>query len=259
MSTGSGSTLGQLFDGYSMRSRLAPALVASMPVTFSCVILFPSAADWNKLWLLAAATGFTVVVGHLVRDRGRRIQAGLWESWGGPPATAALRHRSTRNETLLIRRHRQIESLIEIPMPSKRQEIGNPQKADERYDIAVRYLISRTRDATVYHLVSSENCNYGFRRNMLGIRFLGMFLSVSTFLGSASGVIWSFASADVWRLDYSFIVSVSLLLFFLWLRVVRSEWVRDAAECYAERLIESLDTLMPLGAEQPPPSVGPGE
>ncbi len=247
----SGPGLGQLFDGYSRRARVAPAFITALPVTLLCVVLVPSLANWNRLWLLAVAGGTLILIDQLVRDKGRAIQPALWHSWGGPPATQALRHNGSTNSILLARQHGKLASLLGVPMPSRRQESRNPQKADEAYETAVRYLISRTRDTNIFRLVYLENCHYGFRRNMLGMRKIGLTVSVTVFLGTAGAAIASFYALVVWKVGFVLVSVVSLFLSAFWWKAVNSRWVESAAKCYADRLLESLDVLLPIDSEQP--------
>ncbi|MFJ5915765.1 hypothetical protein ACIQFW_08200 [Streptomyces ardesiacus] len=68
----------------------------------------------------------------------------------------------------------------------------------------------------------------------------------------------SFHGVVVWRLGFALIAFQALSLSIFWLRVVSRDWVRSSAECYAERLIESVDTLMPLSVDQGPTNAGSG-
>ncbi len=245
----SGLGLGNLFDGYSRRARIAPAFIATLPVTLVCMVLIPSLARWNKLWLLATASGMMILIDQLVRDKGRAIQPALWREWGGPPTTQGLRHRGSQNTALLARQHKKLSLLLGEPMPSKRQELRNPQKADEAYETAVKYLISRTRDTTAFRLIFLENCHYGFRRNMLGIRNIGLGVSMTVLLGTLGAVFVSLHGLVVWRAGFALVAVVSLLLGVFWWRVVDSDWVRSAATNYAERLLDSLEVLLPVASE----------
>lgn len=235
--------MSHLFDGYSRKARLAPAFIGAFPVILVCVALIPALINWKKLWLLLVASGAVILVDQLVRDRGRAIQPGLWESWGGPPTTSALRHNGARNQTLLTRRHQRITTLIDQPIPSRRQEARNPAKADEAYEVAVKYLISQTRDTSEFRLVFLENCHYGFRRNMLGIRPIGLAVSVTAFLASMGGIVASHYGLIIWKDGFAVTACASLGLVFFWWRVVNSEWVKSAANDYAERLLDALEVL----------------
>ncbi|MFF0793288.1 hypothetical protein [Streptomyces spiralis] len=238
-----GSSIGHLFDGYSRKARLAPAFIVAFPVTLLCVALIPTLVNWNKLWLLAVASGTVILVDQLVRDRGRAIQPGLWGAWGGPPATQALRHSGAKNLTLLARRHQKLATLLDQPMPTKRQELRNPAKADEVYEMAVKYLISQTRDTAQFRLVFLENCHYGFRRNMLGVRSLGLAISIFVCAATVGAVAASYYGLLVWKIGFALVAIVSLALSLFWWKLVNSDWVKSAASDYAERLLEVLDVL----------------
>jgi hypothetical protein len=136
-------------------------------------------------------------------------------------------------------------------MPSRRQESRNPQKADEVYEAAVRYLISRTRDTNTFRLIYLENCHYGFRRNMLGMRNIGLTVSVAVFLGTTGAAIASFYALVVWKAGFVLVSVASLLLSAFWWKAVNPTWVKSAATCYADRLLDSLDVLLPIDSEQP--------
>lgn len=252
--SGLGSNLSHFFDGYSRKARIAPAFIVAFPIILVCAALAPTAVNWNKLWLLVVASGAVMVVDQLVRDRGRSIQNDLWNSWGGPPSTLALRHDGAKNATLLARRHRKLAELLGQPMPTKRQELRNPAKADEAYEVAVKYLISQTRDTVQFRLIFLENCHYGFRRNLLGMRPVGLFVSLTACSGSAAGAVASHFGWLAWKAGFVLVACASLILSIFWWRVVKSDWVRSAANDYAERLLDSLDVL-PLILQENGPDV----
>lgn len=245
-----GSNLSNIFDGYTRRARLAPAFIATLPVSMICIAVIPNFANWHKLWLLVLSSGAIGLIDQIVREKGRKMQSRLWQSWGGPPAEQALRHRGSTNPKLRARRHRQLALLLGQEMPSRRQEARSPDKADQAYEMAVRYLISRTRDTATFRLVFLENCQYGFRRNMLGMRTVGLFVSTSTCIATLGFAVGSFYGLPIWSLGFTLVAAASLILTLIWWRVVNPDWVRAAARDYAERLLDSLDSLLPVEAQQ---------
>jgi len=108
----------------------------------------------------------------------------------------------------------------------------------------VTQLRDRTRDKGRFPLVFEENCNYGYRRNLWGMKPLGV-------LGSLGGVVVSGAvlvraSRGDFEANLLAVASVgtaSLLLLGVWILVVRPWWIRIPAEAYAERLLESCESL----------------
>ncbi|MFF9083458.1 hypothetical protein ACF1BR_27615 [Streptomyces rubiginosohelvolus] len=119
----------------------------------------------------------------------------------------------------------------------------NPVKADESYEVAVKYLISQTRDTSEFRLIFLENCHYGFRRNMLGIRPIGLTVSIIFFLAGVGGIVASHYGIVVWKSGFILTSCASLILAVFWWKAVSSDWVRSAAEDYAERLLDALDVL----------------
>jgi hypothetical protein len=121
-------------------------------------------------------------------------------------------------------------------------ELADPDAADELYESCTHFLRERTRDKGTFPLVFAENVSYGFRRNLLGLRPVGITTSL------VGLVIGAFASgATGYRTPYfvvaplSAVVSGGLLLF--WIARVNSGWVKQAADAYADRLLGACDTL----------------
>jgi hypothetical protein len=156
-----------------------------------------------------------------------------------------LRHRDARNKALLARRHALLQKLLpDVRLPTAQEEIADPEAADQVYETCVSFLRHNTRDHQKFPLVFEELCNYGFRRNLWGMKPLGI---VTSLVGIGSVV--PFAVMDWLRLGVgppplvaaaALINSLVLLAWAVWFR---RDWVRTAAEAYAERLLEALETL----------------
>src|SRR5690606_14015952 len=117
-------------------------------------------------------------------------------------------------------------------MPSATAEAHDPGSADAAYDSCALYLRDRTRDKTAFPLVYAENVNYGFRRNLWGMKKAGVVISVCALvatvivaiLRSKSGMPPKFPSAA------SFINACMLVW---WLLRIKPSWVRVPAFAYA--------------------------
>jgi hypothetical protein len=184
-----------------------------------------------------------VIVCGLVRDRGRAIQAGLWDRWGGSPTVRRLRWRDSSGVAATQRLHDRVNAVLSERLPDATEEIDDPTDADQRYEEAVAAIRTRTRDTERFHLVFEENVDYGFRRNALGLRpiaiaIAGLVLVFSLTLfafgggGNASRLV---------RWGTTGVLSFLMLLY--WWRVVSEEWCRRSAELYADRLLEAVELL----------------
>jgi hypothetical protein len=143
-------------------------------------------------------------------------------------------------------------------MPTAAEEAADPVAANFTYDSAVKWLKERTRKEKFW-LVERENAQYGFRRNLRGMRPLGIISSLITLVvaalaieftkpeffhalssGSISPVLSQFR-----LLEPSVIATtiVNLVAVLAWLLVVRDDWVKDAGYQYANALLASCDKI----------------
>jgi hypothetical protein len=227
-------------DAYTRRARLAPALLAAFPVLTALVASARSPQTTVRLIGLAGGAVGLVVCG-MTRDRGRRLEPDLWASWGGSPTLRRLRWHNAPDTDAVHRLHQRLNTLLDEPLPDAAAEASDPDAADGRYDEAVTALRERTRDPARFRLVFAENTEYGFRRNSLGLRPLAigiatlvLALSLTLAIGVNSHRAWT-------RWGVTAAVTAGTLGF--WWRIVTPAWVRTAAELYADRLLEALETL----------------
>jgi hypothetical protein len=146
-----------------------------------------------------------------------------------------------------------IQRATGIRLPSAAEEAADPHSADAAYETAVAALRERTRNPNEFPLVFDEVSNYGFRRNLWAHRRLGIVLALfGAVIASGAAVL---GAADMPESSGSAAVAVAIVDAvgaMLWARMVTEDWVRQAADAYAERLLSSLERLPALaegGAE----------
>ena len=241
-------------DKYAFNARIVPALIVLLPIGLSLATLFPNKfARWDIIVWLGTSAGLAVFLEQLARDRGKRKEPGLYKLWGGKPSTRMLRHRdSTLSVPTLARYHERLTRLIPISMPTPEEEKSNSDRADAIYDSCGDFLRARSRDKEKFPLVFEENVNYGFRRNLWGMKPVAVILNIlsmllvftqihpyCTELTSAKPVAW-----------VAMILNISFLM--IWFFVIKPDWVKTAAEAYAIQLLSTVDVLE--SANQPKPS-----
>lgn len=232
-----------LFDHYSYRARLQPALLTLVPVALAALTWAPPGARWlTTLWSLLGVVGFTVFLANVARNRGKRLEPELWKSWGGSPSTQLLRHSGPGNSVLRDRWHKQLSKLLGKALPTAVQEQANPADADEVYEAVTRLLIGKTRDTKSYPLVYKENVSYGFCRNLFGLRGLGKTVASMGAIASIGAGAWHMKSGDGDMLPWACaVVCASLAMW--WFFTVTSEWVKVPATNYAQHLFECCEKL----------------
>lgn len=225
-------------DEYDLRARVLPAVLITIPVLATAYVFLPVARsiagmisggvfEYAILFLLA----------RIARDRGKRIQATLYEKWGGKPTTAMLRHRDSRIDPFTKGRYKQtLSELCRLSFPNEREEEADPVRADQTYESAVKALIEKRRSKT-YGLVFAENCNFGFVRNLLGLKPIGLVVSGVSLITDAI-LVWR-NWGDTSAVQYvPGIVALGLMALLL---LVTGPSARRTAEAYAEALLRTCD------------------
>lgn len=234
------------FDKYTFQARLLPSLLAFLPLAFAVMVWFPGQeATWKILGVILVSSGGATLLSNFGRDLGARKQTELFQMWGGVPTTRLMSHRLTKFDAVTLKRyHAKLKNLIpDLQIPDSAEEMKNPSHAEQTYDSCAAFLRERTRDHKTFALVFAENINFGFRRNLLGWKPVGI---TAASVGLTSCVVFA---ATHFRGEQSVVLFgvaggvISATLLVLWLFVIGPEWVRFAADAYAERLVRSLDAL----------------
>ncbi len=200
---------------------------------------------FQSVLAVAISCGGVFFLIQFARDFGKKKEKELFAKWGGIPSITIFRHRDVRlNSTIKERYHKKLECLVkETKAPSFEEESNDPNAADEIYSAWSNFLRIHTRDPQTFGLLLQENINYGYRRNVLGFRALGIFLTVIVILTSAIQLYLIYRSST--QIDQSWFAAglFSLLVLALWIFRFTSKWVRTSADAYAERLAETVEIL----------------
>lgn len=232
-----------LLDKYVLFARVGPIAIVALAL-FLAVSAWIPFSQW-PVKLVGGSAFFGIgafVLAQLTRDAGKRIEPALWASWGGPPSVRFLRHRDTTiaagSKTAMYRRL--IELGVVDRMPNEDEERQDPDAADAIYRTCSDWLRRKAMELKAkapFDVVQSENISYGFRRNLLGIRTYGLIVVAATVLITA-GAFWSGRRPYI---ESAAIISLELYL----LTCVNAAAVKRAADEYAKRLLDALQSLSP--------------
>ncbi|MCW2992530.1 MAG: hypothetical protein JWQ18_25 [Conexibacter sp.] len=227
-------------DRYALQARAWPALITGLPAV---VVALAAAVSPSGLGVKLAGALLAVggqVVTHMVRHRGRDLQVDLWRRWGGNPAGRRLSHVDVGDQDELDDVLRRVERVTGLTLPSAEEERVDPERAARRRDKAVEALRELTRSNPV---VLAENIDYGFWRNLLGLKRTGRLITTSCLAGSIALLALGSGPFEhrlaSWGL--SLVVGVAMLGF--WSRVVTESRVHEAAETYADQLLRAAHAL----------------
>lgn len=241
--------LSKNFDVYTRRARLQPALIAVLPITFAAIACFPSDfLGLATIVTLSITCGGIALLAQIGRNLGKQKEPKLFASWGGKPTTRMLRHKDTDNKVILGLRHKKLQALIpDIQIPNLQEEQNDPQHADEIYEACTEFLIKKTRDPDISKkvpLIFEENCNYGFHRNLWGLKPIGITLSIFGFLTVGAFIVYNILIMKVAPSPLTIIGGIiDFFLLTIWIFIITPNWIKPIAESYAKRLLESCDQL----------------
>lgn len=228
-------------DTYTRRARIYPALIAVLPVTLTAVLLgMMTMPWWSAISALVIGSGLWVLLAQVGRHIGKRREDELFRLWGGAPTTALLRHHGAHNAVRLEGLHRSLEDVTGLTFPTATAEAADPSAADAIYEAAVDELRGATRNHREYPLVFDELCNYGFRRNLWGLRTWAIRIALLTAVGLIAG--WLAAFDPLTRIEASAVMAIAglnLAVALAWSLWVTPDWVHQPATAYAQRLLES--------------------
>lgn len=237
-------------DLYTWRARVTPALLVCAPMIALGVIALAQLAGIQKIWAVVAP-GLTTFAALAARRAGNAVQPRLWAEWGGPPAASRLRFRSASSSSEIRQRHREVERALglSIPLPDEDAERSDADAADAAYEAAMRRLINLLRGDPRFPLVQIENRNYGFARNLFGMRKHGIAIAVVV-LALALGLAVHSSGSSWWHTAGPALLPglVSVLALAMWTQV-DEDFVRPSADAYADRLLEAAQALSRSGAE----------
>ncbi len=132
-----------------------------------------------------------------------------------------------------------------LDIPTADQEKADRARALELYASAVDELRHLTRDTERFPLVYKGNTEYGFRRNLLGLKKIGLSVAVVALGASGWALVHGWNAENVILSVPAVTALLTGCLAFGWLIGVRSTSVRITADRYARYLLEAELDLEP--------------
>jgi hypothetical protein len=247
----------KIFDAYSLRARLFPAIIAAAPALAALALLI----SWKTFELSNAIATVAIVVllfaiADLARARGRAIEPMLYKRQGGKPSIVMFwRNDPTIDDALKERYRIFLADQLGVAAPTAAQEAADQAAADAFYEQCGVWLRQHTRDTKKFHLLFGENVTYGFRRNLLGVRWLAIALNlivVVICLVLLSRSNWNWAAPLGQRTIVVLLIAAVHAIYVS--AVVRETAVNDASRAYGREMILSCESFLKDGpAPKPKP------
>ena len=228
------------FDTYSFRARVLPVYLTLAPLVLLLAAVVP---EGLKLLIGGAAALVFAPISFLSSqvgaDFGKRLEKGLWASWGGPPTTRFLRHGNHEfNEVTRGRVHAKLRELG-VHVPTREEQEQDPCAADTYYQSCTEELIRRTRDTGRFPLVFKGLTEYGFRRNLLGLKVFGVSLAVAGIACSAWSTYTAWTATNELPAVSLVVGLITAGLLLAWLAWITERTVKLSADRYARFILEA--------------------
>ncbi len=170
----------KFFDSYSIRARLFPAIIAAAPALAALTLLI----SWKSFGLSNAIASLGILVllwaiADFSRARGRALEGKLYAEQGGIPSVTMFRRNDTTIDTGSKDRYRAyLADKLGVVAPGSADESADQPAADAFYSQCGNWLRQNTRDTKKFPILFGENVTYGFRRNLLGVKWLALGLNI---------------------------------------------------------------------------------
>jgi len=239
--------ISKIFDAYSLRARLFPAIIATAPALAALVLLISwKSFELSNVIAIVAILVLFFAIADFARSRGRAIELRLYSELGGKPSITMFRRNDSTIDDGLKERYRVfLASKLGVAIPSAEVECTNQAAADAFYEQCGVWLRQSTRDTKTFPLLFNENVTYGFRRNLLGVKWLALALNLMVV-----AICLVLLSRDGWGMDTELgkraivVVVISVAHASYMLFAVSRNAVLDAARAYARELILSCEALL---------------
>ena len=237
--------LTNLFDRYTRRARLYPALLTLFPVFVTILVLFPAVykSVGSAIVSLAIGCGVLMFLTSNVRYLGRKKEQQLYKLWDGKPTTVWLRHRDRNLDALTKQRYHGFLSkhILVLKLPTPSEETASPISADDYYESAVKWLLEYTRDTKKYPLVFEENINYAFHRNILALKPIAIAINLICIGGILLNTYFQHHMLTLTDISDVAALSIPLAMLLFWVFLVSPDWVKSIAYAYSRALFASCD------------------
>jgi hypothetical protein len=235
------------FSPYELKARFFPALLILAPLFLTVVIWYPELIELeSSIFTIVVLVIILFFFAKLSRELGVKKQKVLLKKWGNFPSTIMLRHRdNTIDAATKLRYHRYLRTNIEgLELPTPEEELNNPDFYEDQYSSAIKWLLEKTRDKNKYDLLFQDNINFGFSRNMFGVKYMGIVFCFLAILININGIYqtYNFNLAEI-ELKIWLSNLISLIFLLLWVFFVKESWVKNSAVAYARTLLSTCEEI----------------
>ncbi|MCZ8181490.1 MAG: hypothetical protein O9322_00815 [Beijerinckiaceae bacterium] len=234
-------------NGYALKARYYPALLATIPVLVALSILISRA----KFGLATGVASLAIPVlvfaaADIARRMGRRLEEQIYSESGGKPSVTMMRYSDDAFDPASKEAYRAFyASKINQPIPSEEAEKAEVTAGDAFYERGSAWLRENTRSKK-FSVLLAENITYGYRRNLLGLKWPALLTNLALVLlcGSMLYKKGVFDTDDETTIALLIIVVLAVVHSLFMGFGVSRQAVIEASRQYSRQLILSCETFL---------------
>jgi len=230
-----------LSDEYERRARLLPAALSILVLMPMAIAFGVPLLEWVTTLLAGVGLGAVLALGisHLASAMGNRLQRVLWPNWPHDAPTHRWLHPGDANRSKQQKEqwYAAIHRLTGLDIAAT-SAAGDQAEVDRVINDAVTTMRTKLWKTPQADLVRVRNVEYGYARNLTGLRLLWLAGAIASCVGSWVAY-WCFTGTLLWP-----VVSTALVLLLPFLAfLVLPGYVRQKADYYAEGFFGALMEL----------------
>ncbi len=235
----------KFFDAYSLRARVFPALLAGLPaLAFPFVVVPWKGLGLSNIIVTVMSLVLLYAFADLARRTGLRVERKL-----GTRSTLHFWHRidATLPNSIKDPYRDYIATQLKRPAPTADDELHDPAGADDFYAGAGFWLRDQTRNVKTFNILFDDLVSYGFRRNLLGLKYIAVAANLVVAAASVAIIYLTpeyFVHVPAITEKLCVVLLVVLLHSLYMLFAVGPAAVREASDTYGKQLIISCGNLI---------------
>jgi len=237
-----------LSDHYERKARFLPAVLSVLPLLPMATTFGAPLLEWVKLLIAGAGLGavVAVAVSHVASAFGNRLQDKLWPDWPHDAPTNRWLHPDEKLVSVQQKQrwYQATKRLVQIDI-KKAVDAGEPDELKATINDAVKGLRSRIWKTPEAERAQLHNVDYGFARNLAGLRPVWITFALSSLVGCWYAHFWH-NGAIPWAIVSS-VVAVGALV----LAALLPAYVHKKAHYYAESFFAAVVALSDSKPRQP--------
>lgn len=238
-----------LSDDYERKTRFLPAVFTVLPLLPVSIVFGVPLLEWLKLVTLGVGFGaiVAVAISHIASACGNRLQDKLWPGWPYDAPTNLWLHPECTSVSVQQKQrlYQAIKDLLQLDI-QRAIDTGDANEIRAVINDAVQGLRNLMWQAPEAERTRLHNIEYGFTRNLAGLRPVWITFALISLVGCWLAYFW-YDGAILWV-----VVSTVIAVGALALAVLLPGYVRRKAHYYAESFFAAVMAINDSKVHQPP-------